>query len=72
MDGAGGSFLTLLFTCPTRPLFLQPSSRSPIYSHFSETVAGVTTVRAFGAQERFIDESHAKVGFFLISLPPFS
>ncbi|KAM3570062.1 hypothetical protein VYU27_007866 [Nannochloropsis oceanica] len=40
---------------------LESNSRSPIYSHFSETVTGVTTVRAFGAQDRFIDESHAKV-----------
>lgn len=37
------------------------SSRSPIYSHFAETVSGVTTIRAYGAQDRFVDENHDKV-----------
>jgi hypothetical protein len=55
---------------PSLPPSLPPSSRSPIYSHFAETVTGVTTVRAFGAQERFIDESHAKVRLSSPSLPP--
>ncbi|KAF9358095.1 hypothetical protein BGX26_002516 [Mortierella sp. AD094] len=35
-------------------------SKSPIYQHFSETLAGVTTIRALAANERFISDSAAK------------
>jgi ABC-type multidrug transport system fused ATPase/permease subunit len=35
---------------------LNSVSRSPIYSHFSETLVGVSTIRAYGAQERFMRE----------------
>ncbi|CAG2122437.1 unnamed protein product, partial [Medioppia subpectinata] len=40
---------------------LESVSRSPIYSHFSETVAGASSIRAYGAIHRFIDESNRKV-----------
>lgn len=40
---------------------LDSVSRSPIYSHFGETVMGVSTIRAFGEQERYINESERKV-----------
>ncbi|XP_052772990.1 multidrug resistance-associated protein 1-like isoform X2 [Mya arenaria] len=40
---------------------LESVSRSPIYSHFGETVTGVTTVRAYRQQERFIETSETKV-----------
>jgi ABC-type multidrug transport system fused ATPase/permease subunit len=30
------------------------TSRSPVFSHFSETLAGVATIRAFGATDRFV------------------
>jgi len=33
---------------------LQMVSRSPIFSHFSETQAGISTIRAYRAQERFV------------------
>ena len=33
-------------------------SKSPIYAHFSETLSGITTIRAFGATERFADASN--------------
>ncbi len=33
------------------------STKSPINLHFSETVQGASTIRAFGAQDRFIMES---------------
>ncbi|XP_069125383.1 multidrug resistance-associated protein 1-like [Argopecten irradians] len=40
---------------------LESVSRSPIYSHFGETVTGVTTIRAYRQQDRFITESESKV-----------
>ena len=36
---------------------LQSVTTSPIYSHFGESVLGVTTIRAYGQQQRFIDIS---------------
>jgi ABC-type multidrug transport system fused ATPase/permease subunit len=39
---------------------LESTSRSPIYSHFAETVTGVSTVRAFGMQQQFVHESHTR------------
>jgi len=33
---------------------LDSISRSPIYTHFSETLNGIDSVRAYGATERFI------------------
>ncbi|XP_046853046.1 multidrug resistance-associated protein 1-like isoform X2 [Xenia sp. Carnegie-2017] len=33
---------------------LESISRSPVYSHFFETLNGVSTIRAFNAQQRFI------------------
>lgn len=33
---------------------LESVSRSPIYSHFSETVTGLSVIRAFGHQQRFL------------------
>ncbi|KAG0275987.1 hypothetical protein BGZ95_008143 [Linnemannia exigua] len=35
-------------------------SKSPIYQHFSETLTGVTTIRALGADKRFIAENAAR------------
>ncbi|KAI8977400.1 hypothetical protein BDF20DRAFT_988366 [Mycotypha africana] len=40
---------------------LNSVSRSPIYVQFNETVNGVTTIRAFGSQLRFINENHKKI-----------
>ncbi|CAG2119914.1 unnamed protein product, partial [Medioppia subpectinata] len=40
---------------------LESITRSPIYSHFGETVNGVSTIRAYGVNDRFIRESDARV-----------
>ena len=36
-------------------------SKSPIFSHFTETTNGAQTIRAFGHQERFIQESQDRI-----------
>ncbi|KAI7849482.1 P-loop containing nucleoside triphosphate hydrolase protein, partial [Circinella umbellata] len=36
-------------------------SRSPLFSHFSETIVGVSTIRAFGASRRFMQEMLKRV-----------
>ena len=40
---------------------LESVSRSPIYSHFGETLIGVSTIRAFRLQEHFLRESERRV-----------
>ncbi|CAK6969621.1 multidrug resistance-associated protein 1 [Scomber scombrus] len=40
---------------------LESVSRSPIYTHFNETLLGTSVIRAFGEQARFIRESDQRV-----------
>jgi len=40
---------------------LESISRSPIYSHFGETITGSSTIRAFGRGKDFVLQSEAKV-----------
>ncbi|XP_054161203.1 multidrug resistance-associated protein 1-like isoform X2 [Oppia nitens] len=40
---------------------LELTTRSPIYIHFSETLSGVSTIRAYGCQDRFIRESDRRI-----------
>lgn len=42
---------------------LESVSRSPIYSHFSETLAGTSTIRAYAKRAEFIVESETKVDY---------
>ncbi|KAF8383121.1 mrp-3 [Pristionchus pacificus] len=44
---------------------LSSVNRSPIYSHFGETIQGVSTIRAFGWSEKFILSSRSKVDTFM-------
>ncbi|CAB3223726.1 unnamed protein product [Arctia plantaginis] len=39
-------------------------ARSPIFSHFNESILGCTSIRAFGVKDRFIAESQGKVDYF--------
>ncbi|XP_012501970.1 PREDICTED: canalicular multispecific organic anion transporter 1-like [Propithecus coquereli] len=45
---------------------LAGASRSPIISHFSETLSGVSTIRAFGHEHRFIQENKEVVNENLV------
>ncbi|KGL76195.1 Canalicular multispecific organic anion transporter 1, partial [Tinamus guttatus] len=40
---------------------LDSVSRSPIYSHFGETVSGLSVIRAYGHQERFLQHNENTV-----------
>ncbi|XP_063327094.1 multidrug resistance-associated protein 1 [Pelmatolapia mariae] len=42
---------------------LESVSRSPIYTHFNETLLGTSVIRAFCEQERFIHESDQRVDY---------
>ncbi|XP_059172943.1 multidrug resistance-associated protein 1-like [Physella acuta] len=51
---------------------IESVTRSPIYTHFSETISGGATIRAYNAAERFIKESKTRVdrnmSFYYIGL----
>lgn len=64
-------FIQRFYVASSRQLKrLESVSRSPIYSHFGETVTGAPAIRAYGEQERFIKESEAKVDFNQICYYP--
>ncbi|KAJ9596446.1 hypothetical protein L9F63_012530, partial [Diploptera punctata] len=59
------------YRCSSRELQrLDSITRSPIFSHFSETLGGLTTIRAFGHQPRFrnilFSKADAHTNAFLI------
>lgn len=45
---------------------LESTTRSPVYTHFTETVQGATSIRAYGATRRFVDESQRRVDSNLV------
>jgi len=40
---------------------LESIARSPVYSHYSETLGGINTIRAYRASDRFLKENALKV-----------
>ncbi|XP_011343424.1 multidrug resistance-associated protein 1 isoform X3 [Ooceraea biroi] len=62
--GAIYYFIQRFYVASSRQLKrLESVSRSPIYSHFSESVTGAQIIRAYGVQEQFIHESESRVDF---------
>ncbi|XP_036148326.1 multidrug resistance-associated protein 1 isoform X7 [Monomorium pharaonis] len=62
--GAIYYFIQRFYVATSRQLKrLESVSRSPIYSHFSESVTGAQIIRAYGVQEQFIRESENRVDF---------
>ncbi len=56
------TFLQRVYAATSRQLRRMESiSRSPIYNHFFETMNGVSTIRAYSQQQRFIQENFFKV-----------
>ncbi|XP_046682933.1 multidrug resistance-associated protein 1-like isoform X2 [Homalodisca vitripennis] len=49
---------------------IESVTRSPIYSLFSETLSGVSSIRAYKAEERFINALHEKVDTNQVCLIP--
>ncbi|CAB3223734.1 unnamed protein product [Arctia plantaginis] len=54
------------FFVPTSRQLMRMKSiaRSPIFSHFNESLLGSTSIRAFGVKDRFIKESQKKVDYY--------
>lgn len=38
--------------------------KSPVFSHFGAAIAGIVTIRAFGAQKRFADEALRRIDLY--------
>ncbi|KAK0397409.1 hypothetical protein QR680_002116 [Steinernema hermaphroditum] len=49
---------------------LESTTRSPVYSHFQETIQGVVSIRAYKCMDRFISESQKKVDENLVTYYP--
>ena len=49
---------------------LNSASKSPIFSHFGETLTGLGTIRAYNAQTRFIKTMEDKIDDNLVFYYP--
>ena len=50
------------YRCSSRELQrLESLSRAPVFSHFSDTLAGLLTIRSFRVQPKFISELCQKI-----------
>lgn len=49
---------------------LESTTRSPIYSHFQESIMGVSSIRAYRVQDRFITESEGRVDYNQLAYYP--
>lgn len=47
------------------------NARSPLYSHFNAAIAGIISIRAYGAQRTFIDESMTRINKYTRSARTF-
>ncbi|KAG8337592.1 Canalicular multispecific organic anion transporter 1 [Homalodisca vitripennis] len=64
-------FVQKIYVTTSRQLRrIEAVSRSPIYSHFSETVSGASSIRAYGSVSRFIHTLENRVDFNTASLMP--
>ncbi|RFU32078.1 hypothetical protein B7463_g4239, partial [Scytalidium lignicola] len=51
-------FLQMFYLRTSRQIrFLDLECKSPLYTHFSETLEGLSTIRSFGWQKHFIDQN---------------
>ena len=64
-------FIQLVYVKSARQLKrLESVARSPIYSFFSETLAGISTIRAYNVQEDFLEDNQKKVDYSQIAFQP--
>ncbi|KAK9763135.1 Transporter of the ATP-binding cassette (ABC) [Basidiobolus ranarum] len=54
--------IAILYLSTSRELKrLESISRSPIYTQFGETLTGISTIRAFGEEKKFIEGNYSKI-----------
>ncbi len=64
-------FVQRIYVATSRQLKrLESVTRSPIYSHFGETLSGIQTIRAFSAQDKAFLESQKRVDYNMKSYWP--
>ncbi|KAK7065358.1 hypothetical protein SK128_016653 [Halocaridina rubra] len=57
-------FVQLIYIASARQIKrIESSAKSPIFSYFSESLQGVSTIRAFGKQARFLKDCQSKIDF---------